>query len=408
MSRVIRITSALAAGILASAPAALAQVTSSQDSAEARRTARQDSAAAGWRTAPRGRTSDTTAIRADSVYIRQAILGNTVEVRLAEVGKSRADDSEVEDFAERMGSEHDSMNDQWGALARNAGVSVALTTLRSAGASTIERLEDLSGAAFDQAYMADMIQRHEQDLATFQRMATSARSEEVRELANSGVSSIGEHLALARQVGSSVGVSTTAGRTGGAAVPTADTSDTNRRRTAVNRAIRGERDDRDDRDDRNDRGELRAEDRAFLQNVLANHLMHLRLAERAKRETSNEETATLAERIEKDYKEWQERWVDLAKRYDIKAPKNLGRLHGEKVERLERASKRNLDRTYAAIVVENFESVVPYFQKEGQAVRPAAARRLVDEQLPVIRELLVRARRLQKGPGARANASERE
>jgi hypothetical protein len=98
----------------------------------------------------------------------------------------------------------------------------------------------------------------------------------------------------------------------------------------------------------------------------------------------------------------------VAERYDIRAPKLLGRLHGEKVERLDRASKRNFDHTYAAIVAENMRSLLPYFQKEGQAVRPAAARRLVDEQLPVFRQYLARAERVQKQASAREEASERQ
>lgn len=394
MSKVMPITGALAAAMLAAAPSTFAQVTSSQDSA-----------ASPWPTV-RYPSSDTgtSAALADTAYIRQAIRGNLLEVGVGRLAESRAADSTVKQFAQRMVSEHNSMNGQWATLARTKGMSVGLTDFRAAEDPSLERLEDLKGAEFDQAYMAEMIRRHEQDLAAFQRMGTSARLPEVRQLANTGVSTIQEHLSLARQVGSRVGVSTTASRTGGVTVPAPTSSDTNRHRTAADRATRDER----DRDDRNDRGALRAEDRAFLQNVLANHLMHIRLAERAKRQGRSEETRRLAERIEKDYKEWQERWQDVAERYDIKAPSRLGTLHGQKVERLERASKQNFDRTYAAIVVENLESVVPYFRKEGQAVRPAAARRLVDEQLPVIQEYLARARRLQGPANARAGASDRE
>jgi hypothetical protein len=38
--------------------------------------------------------------------------------------------------------------------------------------------------------------------------------------------------------------------------------------------------------------------------------------------------------------------------------------------------------------------VVPYFQKEGQAVGAADVRRLVDDELPMIRENLAKAERL--------------
>jgi putative membrane protein len=390
MSRVMRITGALAAVMLAAAPSAVAQVTPSQEPD-----------ASPWPTVGR----DTTAAAlADTAYIRQAIRGNYLEVALGRLAESRAADSAVKGFGERMISEHNSMNEQWATLARNNDMRVGLD-VGPAGMQSIERLEDLSGAAFDQAYMAEMIRDHEQDLAAFRRMGASARSPEVRKLANSGMSSILEHLVLARQVGSRVGVSTTAGRTGDGAVPAPAPSDDDRRRTAADSATR---DERDNRNDRNDRGTLRAEDRAFVQEVLQDHLMHLRLAERAQREARSDETRRLAERIEDDFKEWQERWEDVADRYDVKAPSKLGRLHGQKVEKLEQASKRNFDRTYAAIVAEHLASVVPYFQKEGQAVRSATVRRLVGDELPVLRKYLARARQLEGQVSARAEASDRE
>jgi uncharacterized protein (DUF305 family) len=267
-----------------------------------------------------------------------------------------------------------------------------------------------------------MIRQHEQDLAFFQRMARWARTSEVRQLASSGVPTLQEHLALARQVGSRVGVSTTAGRTGVTVPAPTPSSDTGRRTAGVpapastpsgdtgrrTTAGRATGDVRNDRDDRNDGGRLRAEDRAFVQNVLQDHLMHIRLAERAQREARSNQTRRLAERIEMAFEDWQERWEDLADRYDVKAPSHLGRLHGQKVERLERASRANVDRTYVSIVAEHLASVVPYFEKEGQEVRSAAVRRLVDDELPLIRDALTRAQRLDRQASTRAEESDRE
>lgn len=393
MSNVMNITGAFAAAMLAAAPGALAQVTSDQDSARSP-----------WPTAGRDPGFGTSAV-ADTAYIRQAIRGNFLEVGLGRVADSRAQDSSVKEFAERMISEHNSLNEQWAVLAQKNRMTTNVVDFGPSEQQTIERLEDLDGTAFDQAYMAEMIRQHEQDLAAFQRMGSSARSTEVRQLANSGVPGIQEHLTLARQIGSRVGVTTTAGRTGGVPVPKPTYSTGDSADTAADRAAR---DRREDQNDRNNRGTLRAEDRAFVQNVLQNHLMHIRLAERAQREAKSDEIRRLAERLEEDFDKWQERWENLADRYGVKTPSHLGRLHGEKVERLERASKRNFDRTYAAIVAENLESVVPYFQKEGQAVRSPAVRRLVNDELPVIREYLARARRLEREASGRVEESDRE
>ena len=374
MSRVMPITGALAAAILVAASGASAQVTSSQDS-----------------------------IAADTAYIRQVIQGNFLEVGLGRRAYSEAADSGVKQFALRMIRDHNSMNDRWTELARQNGMKVEME-VGPAGRQVAERLEGLEDDAFDQAYMAAMIRQHEQDLATFQRLARWARSSEVRQLASSGAPTLREHLELARQVGSRVGVSTVAGRTVGTPDPSPTTTGDTARRTTAGRTDRDARSDRDD----NDRGRLRGEDRAFVQNVLQDHLMHVRLAERARREARSDQTRRLAERMEEEFEAWQERWENLAERYELRPPSHLGRLHGQKLERLERASRRNFDRTYLAIVTEHLESVVPYFEKEGQAVRPAAVRRLVNEELPVIREILAGTRRLERQATGRAEGSERE
>jgi predicted outer membrane protein len=226
--------------------------------------------------------------------------------------------------------------------------------------------------------MSEMIRLHEQDLAAFERMQTSARSSEVRELARSGVPTIREHLTLARQVGSRVGVSTTAARTGGVTSPTPAPFDSAAR---------------DARDDRNPRP-LGAEDRAFVEDILSDHLLHIRLARRAQREARKDETRELAKRIENDFTHWEARWQRVAARHDADLESRLERVDRRKIDRLEDATKRGFDRTYGAIVAERLESLLRDFRKVGEESESAAVRRLVEEEIPVIREDLQRARRL--------------
>ncbi|HYC33007.1 MAG TPA: DUF4142 domain-containing protein [Gemmatimonadales bacterium] len=404
MSTVTSITSKAAlAVLLVASPAALgAQVTSTQDTA---RTpwpnrgpttfpgrARTDTASDTSRATTTYPAPTTTASAvADSAFIYNAVKGNALEVQMGEVADDRADDSAVEDFAERMVSEHGSMGRQWATLASGQRIPVD-AGITPGQKLVVDRLSGLSGRAFDSTYMSYMIRMHERDLETYQRQATSARNSDVRRLASTGVNAIQQHLTLARQVGA---------RVGGGGVATAD-PDTGRRG-------RNDRNDRDERSrDRDDRAALRGEDRAFVMEVLSDHLMEIRLAERARRDGRSAETRRFAERLLDDFEDYQERWEDLAERHDLKVPKGLGQRHQEKVDRLEKASKQNFDRVYASIVAENLGSIVPYFQKEGNAVRVAAVRRLVDDQLPVIRQHLNRARQLEGQASAQAERDDRK
>jgi putative membrane protein len=384
MPRVMPITGAMVV-MLATAPGAGAQVTSSPDT----------SPKSPWPTV--NQTPNWgDGVSADSSFIRQAIRGNYTEVALGRLAGSRAGSSEVKNFAERMVSDHNDMNQRWVDLAKDNDMKVTVD-FGPSGQQTIDRLEELSGSAFDQAYMSEAIRQHEQDLAAFQRMGTSARSNEARELAKSGVSTIREHLTLAQQVGSRVGVSSTAGRVGGGPTPVPPPSDDRTRRTTNENPNGEEREARTD----NERPALGTADRNFVDNALSDHLLHLRLAHRAQRESESDAVHDLAERIEKQFNQWSKRWEGFADRRDADLTPHLERFDRSKFERLEKASDREtFDRAYADVVAHHLGVMAQDFRDATQKTETPAIRRLADEELPVIRDLLSHAQRLHSQVGS--------
>jgi putative membrane protein len=370
--------------MLVAAPGAVGQVTSSPDTARSP-----------W---PIINQTPTVGdgVSADSSFIRQAMRGHYTEVALGRLAESRASNAEVEDFAERMVEDHNSMNREWGDLAQDNDMKVGVD-FGEAGQQAIERLQKLSGTAFDQAYMSEMIREHEQALAAFQQMAKSASSSEVRLLASSGMSTIREHLASAQQVGSLVGVSSTAGRAGGVPTPVPAPSSDDRTRRATT----------DDRND-NERPALGGADRTFVDNVLSDHLMHIRLAKRAERESDRDAIRGLAERIDRDFTKWSERWEKFADRREAEVNSHLTRHNREKLQRLEKASDRNeLDRAYADIVADHLEVMALDFRDTRQRTKTPEIRRLIDDELPVIRDLLARARQVDAKESQRDKESDK-
>jgi putative membrane protein len=374
MLKVMPITGALVA-LLAAVPGVSAQVTSSQDTAKTP-----------WPTVTRLPTFGDS-VGADSTFIRQTIRGNYTEVALGRLAASRATNSRIKDFAERMVSDHNDMNKEWVDLAQDNDMKVSVE-FGPAGQQSIDRLQGLSGAAFDQAYMSENIREHEQDLAAFERMATSARSAEVRKLSSTGASTVREHLTLAQQVGSQVGVSSTAGRVGGVPTP-APTTTTDDRTNAKN----GE--DHHNANN-NERASLGAADRAFVDNVLRDHLMHIRLAKQAQHQGSDE-VKDLAERIDKHFTKWSERWENFADKRDAEVSSKLQPHNKEKLDRLNKAKDREeFDRAYADLVADHLELMVQDFQAAGERTQTPAVQRLAKDELPVIRDLHSRAQRLDR------------
>lgn len=405
MPRVMSITCAVAGALIAAAaPNAFAQ----------------DSTYSPWRpgtvTSPGGNpeTPASGAAAADTTYIRQALRGNLAEVNLGRIAEDRAENADVKAFGERMVEDHNSMNERWAALAKSNGMRWELG-LDPETKQAADRLDDLDDAAFDQAYMTEMIQRHEQDLAALQQISRSARSSDVRELAIDAQSAVREHLSRAQQVGSRVGVASTAGRVGNPWPRTSDTStnpwpttnDTSRRRTTDDRVARNDRDDRDERNDRDESGTLRREDRAFVENVLSDHLMHVRLANRAKREANSSEVRRFAERMEKEFSGWAERWDRFADRRNANVTARLEKHNREKLQRLDKAAERkDFDRVYAEIVADHLEMMMHDFRDEAQEDRPGPVRQVIQKEVPTISQLLVDARKLERQAEDRTKAVE--
>lgn len=371
MSSVKPITTALL--LLVAATGGLrAQVTSGQDTSRIPYPTNRGPVTFPSDTSPAPGPGNATVVAADAGYIRQAISGSAVEVELARLAQRRAADSDVKDFARRMVADHEAMGRQWYALAQRQRVTVQ-TQRDPATDQTVRRLEGLSGAAFDRAYMTEMVRQHQQELAHMQQIATSARSPEVRQLGATGQATVREHLTLAREVARDVGGSAVAGN-----------------------------DDREDRDQ--DAGKPGAE-RSFITKVLSDHLLQVRLGRRAEREAKTDETRRFAKRLADDFAWWQERWREVASRRDLETATDLDRQDAQRLDRLQRASGQQVDHAYATIVTNQLEALVAYLRDQREANRSEAVQRIVDNELPAMQAHLARARRLQ---GQASSPSERK
>jgi putative membrane protein len=78
--------------------------------------------------------------------------------------------------------------------------------------ATMNRLEKLSGNAFDRAYMAEMVKDHQKTVALFQREATGGKDPDLRSWASKTVPHLQEHLRMAQDIAGRVGAKTTASR----------------------------------------------------------------------------------------------------------------------------------------------------------------------------------------------------
>jgi putative membrane protein len=137
-------------------------------------------------------------------------------------------------------------------------------------------------------------------------------------------------------------------------------------------------------------------DQEYVQELWRGHEMEVQLAQLAKERAKDSKVKHFAENMLDDFKNYRDRWVDLASKAGIAVPSHIGNLHQDKVDRLKKASGGQVDRVYLDIVRENLASLVPYFQKEGRQAQSSQVRDLVNNELPKIQDHLNRAQNLER------------
>ena len=105
---------------------------------------------------------------ADRAFVKKAAQGGMAEVELGKLATERASDPDVKKFGERMVNDNTKANDQLKEVASSKNVTLP-KSLDAKDEATKKRLSSLSGAAFDRAYMTDMVTDHTKDVAEFRR-----------------------------------------------------------------------------------------------------------------------------------------------------------------------------------------------------------------------------------------------
>lgn len=137
----------------------------------------------------------------DSRFVRKALAGDMAEVQLGQLALQKGSSPEVKQFAQKMIDDHTKLSDNMKPVAEKLGVS-APTKLDKKAQRTREKLDALSGTAFDHAYMKDMVKDHKQDLQSFKQEAASTQDPAVKTAADQGAQVISAHLQEAEQIAS--------------------------------------------------------------------------------------------------------------------------------------------------------------------------------------------------------------
>ena len=135
----------------------------------------------------------------DRMFVSKAMQGGMAEVQLGQLTLQKSNNEQVKQFAQRMIDDHTKLNDQMKPVAQQLGVSVP-DQISKNDRKTIAKMQALSGTAYDQAYIKDMVKDHKQDLNQFQMEASSGQDQTVKDAASQGSKVIAQHLQMAQQL----------------------------------------------------------------------------------------------------------------------------------------------------------------------------------------------------------------
>jgi putative membrane protein len=176
-------------------------------------------------TATKSGSHAAMATSADHEFVMEAARGGLAEVELGKLASDKASSDQVKQFGQRMVTDHGKANDELKEIAEKKNITLP-TDLSAKDKSTHDRLSKLSGAAFDRAYMQEMVSDHRKDVNEFRRESQSGKDPDVKAWAAKTLPTLEEHLKLAQTTSGAVGTSGKASSTPGAKSGTTGSSGT--------------------------------------------------------------------------------------------------------------------------------------------------------------------------------------
>jgi putative membrane protein len=140
----------------------------------------------------------TAAVPSDQEFARKVAAGGIAEVELAKMAQQKASAEEVKSLASRLETDHMKANDELKQLASKKGWTLPTTPTADQTAKK-DKLEKLSGTAFDKAYVDLMVTNHKNNIPNFQRVASHGSDSDLKDFASMVLPTLKEHLDLAQK-----------------------------------------------------------------------------------------------------------------------------------------------------------------------------------------------------------------
>ena len=131
-------------------------------------------------------------------FAKEAAVGGMSEVELGRLAVQKGTNPAVKEFGQRMVDDHSKANQDLRAAASQSGVTLP-SEIDAKQKKAYDKLSALSGAAFDRAYMSDMVKDHKEDIALFEKASREAGESPIKKFAADELPTLREHLQMAEK-----------------------------------------------------------------------------------------------------------------------------------------------------------------------------------------------------------------
>jgi putative membrane protein len=135
----------------------------------------------------------------DQSFVQQAAIEGLAEVQLGKLATDHAASPDVKQFGQQMIKDHEHVQQALMVVAKQKGLSVP-TALDRTHQKTAHRLAKLRGAAFDRAYLQQMVKAHEADVRLFSAEAREGQDPDLKQFAADTLLTLEKHLTLGRKL----------------------------------------------------------------------------------------------------------------------------------------------------------------------------------------------------------------
>lgn len=153
-------------------------------------------------TAGRGQTGagqGGTLSSTDRQFMMRAAMMDMAEIQTGRLAVSQGASESVRQFGQRMIDDHTRTSQQLMQMGSAAGFTPP-QTLDAKHRAAADKLARLTGAAFDRAYMKQMVKDHQEAVSLYQRQSTRGTMPDLRAFASATLPALREHLSMARSM----------------------------------------------------------------------------------------------------------------------------------------------------------------------------------------------------------------